>query len=73
MKTVVYQLKKNREEPIEKGFGVSDREKKCRNLYLEVRHWDFLDNLADELEVSRNQALRIILNQIVEDEGVVDE
>ena len=45
-----------------------DEEKIGKNLYLKKSHFDFLDHLAEQKDVSRNQALRDILDQEMSDQ-----
>jgi len=40
-----------------------EEEKIGKNLYLKKSHFDFLDHLAEQKDVSRNQALRDILDR----------
>jgi len=40
-----------------------EEEKIGKNLYLKKSHFDFLDHLAEQKDVSRNQALRDILDK----------
>lgn len=44
------------------------KEKKVgKNLYLKTKHFDFLDHIADSQDISRNQALRNILDELMKD------
>ena len=45
-----------------------EEEKIGKNLYLKKSHFDFLDHLAEQKDVSRNQALRDILDQEMSDQ-----
>lgn len=42
----------------------SSSEKEDHNVNLEKRHWDFLDRRAEEENISRNEALRRILESL---------
>jgi len=62
----MYQLQKNREVFYKKSVG--EEEKSDHNVYLKDSHWSFLDHLADSHDISRNQALRNILDEVMKSE-----
>ena len=62
----VYQLQKDREVFYKKSVG--EEEKSDHNVYLKNSHWTFLDSLADSHGISRNQALRNILDEVMKSE-----
>ena len=62
----VYALKTNRSVNYKKDSDQSEK----RNLSVNLRtdQWSFLQAQADSQGVSRNQALRDILDEVIEDE-----
>jgi len=62
----MYQLRNNSELFYKKEVG--EESKSDHNVYLKDSHWSFLDTLADSHGISRNQALRNILDQVMTDE-----
>jgi hypothetical protein len=64
----MYQLKKNTTNGLLNN-SVEREEKRGHNVYLKASHWDFLDAEAERINDSRNQALRNILDQVMEEHG----
>lgn len=69
---LMYQLRKNTT-----SYFINDSDQKeekiGKNLYLKKSHFHFLDSRAEEKGVSRNQALRDILDSIMEDDERLEE
>jgi len=66
---IVYQLKTNCTDSfLTSSVQDQEEEKIGKNLYLKKSHFDFLDHLAEQKDVSRNQALRDILDQEMSDQ-----
>lgn len=66
---IVYQLKTNCTDSfLTASVQDQEEEKIGKNLYLKKSHFDFLDHLADQKDVSRNQALRDILDKEMTDQ-----
>jgi len=62
--TPMYQLKTNCTDSfLTSSVQDQEEEKIGKNLYLKKSHFDFLDHLAEQKDVSRNQALRDILDR----------
>lgn len=67
--TPMYQLKQNTTNSfLTDSVKDQEEEKIGKNLYLKKSHFSFLDRLAEEKGVSRNQALRDILDREMGDD-----
>lgn len=66
---MVYQLQasKNSSNFLKKPLG--EDEKRDENVYLNSYHWDFLEELAEEQDISRNEALRRVLDTVIKETG----
>lgn len=71
--TMVYRLKGNQKNIIDKDFGTepaSSSEKRQKGVYLFERQWSKLDILAEETGCARNEVLRKILSAYFSQEQV---
>lgn len=59
----MYQLKKNLNKPLKKGFQGNSVEKSEKSIYLPEDCWSFIDQLADETGISRNKVLQNLVRQ----------
>lgn len=66
---MVYQLKtkKNSSNFLKNSNDTKKEEKSDSNLYLKNSHWRFLDRLAEEKGVSRNQVAREIMDSVMKE------
>lgn len=65
MVTLMYQLRRNTDNVLDKNFGGSNcEEKESSNVYLTTSQWEMLDKIAEEKGISRNKALRRILEEV---------
>ena len=46
------------------------KQKESHNVYLAKKHWNFLDEIANHSGMSRNKALREILDSIMGEQDV---
>lgn len=65
--STMYKLKKNCDNLLDKSFGSDEGEKVNRSVYLTSAQWRFLEDLAEEENVSRNEVLRQLLSEIREE------
>lgn len=72
VRALTYTLRKNTNKSFLNSSGESE-EKEDHNVYLKKKHWNFLDSLAEDRNVSRNQVLRDILSRVLEERlGVME-
>lgn len=64
---MVYTLRKNTTEGLLNSSGRTEKED--HNVYLFVSQWEELDRIAEERDISRNELLRQILKEHLQEGG----
>lgn len=67
-RNLMYELKKNQENLLDKYTGTSEEEKLQKGVNLLESQWELLDKLAEDKGKSRNQVLRDILESFFQGE-----
>ena len=65
---MVYTLRKNTTEGLLNSSGRTEKED--HNVYLFVSQWEELDRIAEERDISRNELLRQILKEHLQEGGI---
>lgn len=54
------------------AFGSSREEKRNNSVYLRVSTWERIDEIAEDQDMSRNEVIRDILRDVLQEHGDAD-